>query len=282
MVGPHVDDARRLGTGFFFLAQLAVDTTPVSARRTDGSARRIAAQQDGLAAEAARQRNVRTYPGLVGHRRRVHFVVLALEVEGTLVKRDASTDHPVVERPSSTQRNAVDGLIGATGVVSPVERVNGVCRGLWLLPCWSCWVLPALVVTHFRHRMWSGSGVSLVWLGEVGVLWHWCAVRCSCYVYRFCTILSTDCFAVVLCEKMAKPPSPYLSPSTSDFVPSSPSRWVHGGPLEGSLLRGGLGSGGRRGLGREGGSRGEVPKMRGGGGASLCGRGPVKGRPLDC
>ena len=60
MVGPHVDDARRLGTGFFFLAQLAVDTTPVSARRTDGSARRIAAQQDGLAAEAARQRNVRT------------------------------------------------------------------------------------------------------------------------------------------------------------------------------------------------------------------------------
>ena len=60
MVGPHVDDAWRLGTGFFFLAQLAVDTTPVIARRTDGSARGMAAQQDGLAAEAARQRNVRT------------------------------------------------------------------------------------------------------------------------------------------------------------------------------------------------------------------------------
>ena len=80
MVGPHVDDARRLGTGLFFLAQLAVDTTLVSARWTDGSARRFAAQQDGLAAEAARQRNVRTYPGLVGPHRRVHFVVLALEV----------------------------------------------------------------------------------------------------------------------------------------------------------------------------------------------------------
>ena len=82
LVGPHVDDARRLGTGFLFLAQLAVDTTPVSARRTDGSARRRAAQQDPLAAEAARQRNVRTYPGLVGPHRRLLFVVLALEVGG--------------------------------------------------------------------------------------------------------------------------------------------------------------------------------------------------------
>ena len=27
----------------------------------------------------------------------------------------------------------------------------------------------------------SGSGVSLVWLGEFGVLWHWCAVRCPPY-----------------------------------------------------------------------------------------------------
>ena len=40
LVGPHVDDAGRLETGFLFLAKLAVDTTPVSARRTDGSARR--------------------------------------------------------------------------------------------------------------------------------------------------------------------------------------------------------------------------------------------------
>ena len=39
-----MDDARRLGTGLLFSAQLAVDTTPVSARRTDGSARRRAAQ----------------------------------------------------------------------------------------------------------------------------------------------------------------------------------------------------------------------------------------------
>ena len=80
LVGPHVDDAGRLETSFFFWAQLAVNTTPVSARRTDGSARRRAAQQDGVAAEAARQRKVRTYPGLVGPDRRVHFVVLALEV----------------------------------------------------------------------------------------------------------------------------------------------------------------------------------------------------------
>ena len=98
-----------------------VDTTPVSARRTDGSARRRAAQQDGVAAEAARQRNVRTHPGLVGPHRRVHFVVLALEVEGTLVKRDACIQNPVGEG-ESMQRNAVDGPTGGTGGVSSGAR----------------------------------------------------------------------------------------------------------------------------------------------------------------
>ena len=71
LVEPHVEDARRLevvvdGLPLFGGAQLAVDTTVVSALRGDGSARRRAAQQDGVAAEAARLREVRIYPELVG------------------------------------------------------------------------------------------------------------------------------------------------------------------------------------------------------------------------
>ena len=54
----------------------------MSALRADGSCRRIAAQHDGLAAEAARLRKARTCLELVGLHRRAHFVVLALEVGG--------------------------------------------------------------------------------------------------------------------------------------------------------------------------------------------------------
>ena len=104
LVGPHVDDGRRLeviadGLPLFGVAQLAVDTTLVSALRADGLARRRAAQQDGVAAEFARQRKVRTFPELVGPYRRAHLVVLALEV--TLVERDASFHHSAGEGESA-------------------------------------------------------------------------------------------------------------------------------------------------------------------------------------
>ena len=83
LAAPHVDDARRLevvvdGLPLFGGAQLAVDTTLLSALRADGSCRRRAAQY----AEAARLRKARTYPELVGPHRRAHLVVLALEVGG--------------------------------------------------------------------------------------------------------------------------------------------------------------------------------------------------------
>ena len=82
--------------------------------------------------------------------------------------------------------------------------------------------------------------------------------------YRFCMILSTDCFAVVLCEKMAKPPPSSPPPhSTFDFVPSSPSRVGPRGVLGRVFAPGGSRGGEERSLGREGGSRGEVSKMRG-------------------
>ena len=63
-------------------AQLAVDTTLVSAHHCDGSARARAARVDGIAFEAAHRRKERTYRELVGPRSRAKLVVLAGEVGG--------------------------------------------------------------------------------------------------------------------------------------------------------------------------------------------------------
>ena len=54
----------------------------MSALRGDGTARRGAADVDGVALEAARKRKARTYPELVGVHRRARLVVIALEVGG--------------------------------------------------------------------------------------------------------------------------------------------------------------------------------------------------------
>ena len=95
----HVDDARRLevvvdGLPLFGRAQLAIDTTLVSALRAGGSCRRRAAQCDGMAAEAARLRKARTYPELVGPLRRAHLVVFSRSGR-SLVTRDPGFRHPV-------------------------------------------------------------------------------------------------------------------------------------------------------------------------------------------
>ena len=63
-------------------AQLAIDTTLVSALRGDGSARRHAAFKDGVALLEARKWKVRTYPELVGDAARARLVVLAAEGGG--------------------------------------------------------------------------------------------------------------------------------------------------------------------------------------------------------
>ena len=84
---PNVHDARRLeiiaeGLPLFGGAQLAIDTTLVSAHHCDGSARRGGAAMDGAALVAARRRKETTYPELVGPRGRAKLVVLAIEVGG--------------------------------------------------------------------------------------------------------------------------------------------------------------------------------------------------------
>ena len=80
-------DARRLevvvdGLPLFGGAQLAIDTTLVSALHANGEPHRGAAEEDGVALVAARRRKERTYPELVGLGTRARLVVLAVEVGG--------------------------------------------------------------------------------------------------------------------------------------------------------------------------------------------------------
>ena len=84
---PDVHDGRRFevvaeGLPLFGGAQLALDTTLVSALHCDGSARPHAADVDGVALSPRRRRKELTYPELVGPRSMARLVVLAGEVDG--------------------------------------------------------------------------------------------------------------------------------------------------------------------------------------------------------
>ena len=84
---PNVRDERRLevvaeGLPLHGGAQLVIDTTLVSALRSDRAPRPSAATTDGVALQAARRRKERTYPELVGPGARAKLVVLAGEVAG--------------------------------------------------------------------------------------------------------------------------------------------------------------------------------------------------------
>ena len=70
------------GLPLFGGAQLAVDTTIVSALRSDGTAIPRAAHTAGVALEAARRRKEGRYPELVGPRARSRLVVFGVEVGG--------------------------------------------------------------------------------------------------------------------------------------------------------------------------------------------------------
>ena len=83
----NTTDSRRLEVvaDVFLLfggAQLAIDTTLVSALRGDGSVRRHAASRNGVALVDARRRKERMYPELAGDAGRARLIVLAAEVGG--------------------------------------------------------------------------------------------------------------------------------------------------------------------------------------------------------
>ena len=71
-----------MGLPIYHGAQLAGDTTLVSALRRDGSLRPGATDVDGVALVAARRRKERTYPELHADGGRARLVVAALEVGG--------------------------------------------------------------------------------------------------------------------------------------------------------------------------------------------------------
>ena len=76
---PRAGDNSRLevvvdGLPLYGGAQLAVDTTLVSTLKSDGEARRGAADRDGVALAAARRDKERTYPELVGPGARARLV----------------------------------------------------------------------------------------------------------------------------------------------------------------------------------------------------------------
>ena len=84
---PHRIDNSRLevvadGLPLHGRAQLAIDTTLVSALTRDGTARPGADRHDGVALAEARRRKERTYPELSGEGGRARLVVLAAEVGG--------------------------------------------------------------------------------------------------------------------------------------------------------------------------------------------------------
>ena len=80
-------DGRRIevianGLGLFHGAQLAIDTTIVSALRRNGMARPNAAREEGVALEVARRKKETTYPELSGENGRARMVVFGVEVGG--------------------------------------------------------------------------------------------------------------------------------------------------------------------------------------------------------
>ena len=89
LIGIHAADGRLEvvvdGLPLHAGVQLAIDTTLVGALRGDGTARRGAAATDGVALAAARRRQERTYPELVGPGARSRLVVLGVEVGGRWV-----------------------------------------------------------------------------------------------------------------------------------------------------------------------------------------------------
>ena len=87
LAAPRPNDGVRIkvivnGLPLFHGAQLAVDTTIVSAVKRDGTPRPRAAHTDSVAIDHARRLKERTYPELSGEHGRARLVVFAMEVGG--------------------------------------------------------------------------------------------------------------------------------------------------------------------------------------------------------
>ena len=142
LVEHGVEQARRLevvadGLPRHGGAQLAVDTTLVTALRSDGHARRRAARIDGVALATARRRKERTYPELVELNREVgRWSQETWTFLSQLAKATARGDTPLMRkrseqawrlRWSSILACAVAQAVGA----SLLELAGARCERFW-------------------------------------------------------------------------------------------------------------------------------------------------------
>ena len=87
VAAPRPDDSRRLevvanNLPLYGGAQLAIDTTIVSALRGDGAPRAGASEHPGVAIRHAESKKRRTYPELCGSQARARLTIFAVEVGG--------------------------------------------------------------------------------------------------------------------------------------------------------------------------------------------------------
>ena len=111
-------DGRRLeviadGLSLWRGAQLAIDTTLVSPLHRDGTARRGAADRNGVALDAARRKRERAYP-VSGDEGRARLLVLAAEVGGRWSNETAQFLYALAEGRFILQGRAVTGPDDAT------------------------------------------------------------------------------------------------------------------------------------------------------------------------
>ena len=128
---PSAGDNRRLevvvdGLPLFGGAQLAVDTTLVSALKGNGEPLRGAADRDGVALAAARRVKERTYPELLDPGRRARLVVFVLEVGDVRRGQDI---HPSAAQGTCPIRTQVASKTSGASVAFEVVRNHFMCRG---------------------------------------------------------------------------------------------------------------------------------------------------------
>ena len=152
-------DARRLevvadGLPLFGGAQLATDTTLVSAIRQDGTPRRGAATRDGVALLEARRRKARTYPELTGQGGRARLVVLAGETGGRWSNETASFLLRWHMPNPGKHRQGCKKVLGQLGVAVVLLLGRSHCL------CSICALLQGQMVMSPTCTMWSVTTVS--------------------------------------------------------------------------------------------------------------------------
>ena len=143
------------GLPLFGGAQLAVDTTVVSALRSDGTAIPRAAHTAGVALEAARRRKEGRYPELVGPRARSRLVVFGVEVGG----RWSGESQTFISQLARARARGEQPILRRRAEQAWRIRWGPWCLVWWhgqsLLHCWGFLGLWVRMGTPLCSTMWS-------------------------------------------------------------------------------------------------------------------------------